>query len=342
MRVASSPQLDTVEAGDRHVVRDPQPERLRRAHDAGGEQVGLAHDRRGALGGRPLEQQPPRLLAGPDGEVGGLDHGCVVAGQGPEAPQPALGVGVVGRVVLADEAGDRTGVQGHRHVGEALVAEAEDVPRGQSDRGLLVGADVGDAGRLGRPAADEGYAAGGEVGDDGVVPHPAQGEDGRVEGLGGELADRARGVVGGLGDEEHRAARGLELLGEPVEDGEGERVAEGVAQRGLDEARPRCRPGRGAARRPGGRGRRTRARRRPPAPVPRCPPATGPLPLNTSEAVEVETPAALGPRRAAWLTRGPRLDVGGSCDRDIESIRSNRFDPPAGPPAGPAARRESP
>ena len=131
----------------------------------------------------------------------------------------------------------RPGPQGHRQVGDPGVAEVEHVAGGQPHRGRLVGEHVRHPRVHRRARSHQGDAARQQVVDDRVVALPAQGEDGRVDGLGRELGEGPLGVLDRLGHEQHRAPRGVELLGEAVEHGEGERVVEGVAQRPLDDHR---------------------------------------------------------------------------------------------------------
>ncbi len=193
-------------------------------------------------------------------------------------------------------------------------------------------------GCTGAPLPDQRHAAGEQVVDDGVVAVAAQREDRRVDGLGRQLGDGPLGVLDGLRHEQHRAARGVELLGEAVEHGERERVVEGVAQRPLDDHRHGADPalpqrrrervgaGVGQVARGGAhplcRGRRHRAlaaedqgcrRRRDPGPA-----------------------RDVAQRGAA---RRGRLTGGGHGRHNIESIRSNRFDTvppvPRHPPRNP-------
>ncbi len=110
-------------------------------------------------------------------------------------------------------------------------------------------------------AGDEGDAPGHEVVDKGVVAVAAQGEHRGVDGLGGELGDRALRVVERLRDEEHGASCRVELLGQTVEDGKGEGVVEGVPQRAPRRRPRRCRPGPAEGTRRGGPDRHTRGRR---------------------------------------------------------------------------------
>ena len=104
-------------------------------------------------------------------------------------------------------------------MGDPGVTEVEDVAGRQPHGGRLVGEHVGHPGVHRGAGPHEGDAAGEQVVDDRVVTVPAQGEHGRVDGLGRELGDGPLGVLDRLGDEQHRAPGGVELLGQAVEDG---------------------------------------------------------------------------------------------------------------------------
>ena len=89
----------------------------------------------------------------------------------------------------------------------------------------------------------------------------------------------------------------VEHLGEPVEDADGERVAEGVQQPALDDDADHARSARAAATTRGGPDRHTRAASAAARTRATVSGATGPLPLKASEAVDVETPAACATAR---------------------------------------------
>ena len=186
-------------------------------------------------------------------------------------------------------------------------------------------------------------------GDDGVVDRAAQGEDGGVDGGGGELGDGALGVVERAG--RRAASRGrrlVELLGEAVEHAEGERVAEGVQQRPLDDDGDGARPAAPQRGREGVRARHTPSSAAAARTRSAVASATGPLPLKTSEAVEVETPARR-PRRAAsdGGRHAGRARLTGEAMGDTISNRFDRIDSTRSRPllrttAGTAACRARP
>ena len=115
--------------------------------------------------------------------------------------------------------------------------------------------------------------------------------------MGGE---RVVGRVRVVGEEQHARAHRVELLGQPVEDGEREGVAEGVEEAVLDDdgdracaalaQRARQRVGPGPAELGRGRAHPVAGGR-----------ATGPLPLKTSEAVLIETSARSATSRSVTL-----------------------------------------
>ena len=318
------------------VVGDAQAEGLRRPDRAGREEVGLRDDRGGTLRGRDVEEQPGGLRPCLDGQRARLHDGRTRARHREEPGHPAGGVGVCRplQLVRGHRSGGRARGQGHRQVDDAGVAEVDDVAGDQRHRGGLVGQDVRDAGVQRGAAGDECDPTREEVRHERVVAVPTQREDGCVDGLGGELGHRLLGVFGGLGDEEHRAARGVQLLGQAVEHGQRERVVErqpewslhddghgphaALAQRrrqrvgaGVGQVAG-CRPhpfGGGGRDRPlaaedeGGRGRR-----------------------------DAGTAGDVAQGRSA---RGPGLTNGGHGGHNIESIRSNRFDHRAGRVAPP-------
>ena len=132
----------------------------------------------------------------------------------------------------------------HRHgdVGHPAVPERADVLGDGAPGRALVDAHLGDPAVARHAGAEHRYAAGGEVLDRGVLARAAEREDDGVEGERRELRHDGLAVVAGLPDEQHAGGDGLEHLGQAVEHGDGERVAEGHAQAALDEDADRARP----------------------------------------------------------------------------------------------------
>ena len=74
-----------------------------------------------------------------------------------------------------------------------------------------------------------------EVLDQGRRLGPAQGEDDGVEGKARDEREQALLVIGGLAEQQQTRRDRVELLREPVEDGDGERVPEGDPDPALDD-----------------------------------------------------------------------------------------------------------
>ena len=336
-------QVDAVEAGDREVLRDPEPERLGGPDRPGREQVGLGDDGGRPLRGGDVEQQPGRCLAGLDREVVRLDDGGVATGDRAEPRDPTRGirVGRGGEVGVGDRPGGGGRAEGHRQVRDPGVAEREHVLGGEPHRRRLVGEHVGDAWVDGGAAAHERDAAGEQVVDERVLAVATQREHRCVDRLGRELCHRTLGVVERLRDEEHRAPGGVELLGEPVEDREGEGVVERVPQRALDDdgdgadaALPQGgREGVGAGvREVGGRGPDPLRRRL----------GDRALAAEDERGRRRRDAGAHGDVTQGGAAWGPGLTDGCHAGHNIESIRSNRFDLGIAAPARPARHDEGP